>query len=285
MRWRGSPGRVSGRVVAAFAIAVTTGGLAVGCAGTAGTTTARSPRVTYGPAQSSRVFLPVGDPTSGMPLVVLVPGGGWVSADPTGLTGLATWLSERGAAVVTITYRTASDGAYFPVPVQDIACGLADAAAQVHRAGIDIGEVVLVGHSAGAQLAAVVALDPDILPDTCAGPVVVPDRFVGLAGPYDVTRIDGAADSLFGPADDGAADRSGADPVALATARAELAVLLVHGTADTIVPVELTQQLAAALVDSGHEVTTRYLDGVDHLSVYSADVAGPVIADWLGLAE
>ncbi|HUX68956.1 MAG TPA: alpha/beta hydrolase, partial [Cellulomonadaceae bacterium] len=200
MHWRGSTGSGRGRVVAALTIALATGSLAVGCAGTAGTTSVGSPRVTYDPAQSSRVFLPTGEPVSRTPLVVLVPGGGWVSADPTGLTGLATWLSERGAAVVAITYRTASEGAYFPVPVQDIACGLADAVVRVRRAGVDIGEVVLVGHSAGAQLAAVVALDPTVLPDTCAGPPVVPDRFVGLAGPYDVTRIDGAADSLFGPA-------------------------------------------------------------------------------------
>ncbi|OIQ83637.1 alpha/beta hydrolase family protein [mine drainage metagenome] len=283
MRWRGSPTRGPGWVAAAVTVALATGGLAVGCAGTAGTTSARSPRVTYDPAQSSRVFLPAGDPASRTVLVVLVPGGGWVSADPTGLTGLATWLSERGAAVVTITYRTASDGAYFPVPVQDIACGLADAVVRVRRAGVDIGEVVLAGHSAGAQLAAVVALDPAVLPDTCAGPAVVPDRFVGLAGPYDVARIDGAVDSLFGPTGGSGVDRSGADPVTLATARADLPVLLVHGTDDTVVPVALTQEFEAALVEAGHEVTARYLDGVDHLSVFSADVAGPVIARWLGL--
>ncbi len=282
MRWRGSPRRGRGRVLTAVTVAATTGVLAVGCTGT---TSAPSPRVPYDPARSSRMFLPVGEPRSAAPLVVVVPGGGWVSADPTGLTGLATWLSDRGAAVVTITYRTASDGAYFPVPVQDIACGLADAVARVRRAGVVVGETVLLGHSAGAQLAAVVALAPAIVPDTCAGPAVVPDRFIGLAGPYDVTQIEGAADSLFGPAGDRATDRSASDPVVMATARPDLAVLLVHGTADTVVPVEQTRRFAAALLETGHEVTTRYLDGVDHLSVFAADVAGPVVVEWLGLTE
>ena len=282
MRWWGSPRRGPGRVLGAVTISLTVGVLAVGCAET---TSAPSPRVSYDPARSSRVFLPVGKATSPTPLVVVVPGGGWVSADPTGLTGLATWLSDRGAAVVTITYRTASDGAYFPVPVQDIACALADAVAQVRGAGVDVGETVLLGHSAGAQLAALVALAPTVLPDTCAGPAVAPGRLIGLAGPYDVTQIAGAADSFFGPAGDRAADRSGSDPVVLATAHPDLAVLLVHGTADTVVPVEQTRRFAAALLAGGHQVTTRYLDGVDHLSVYSADVAGPVVAEWLGLTE
>ena len=195
----------------------------------------RSPRITYDPAQSSRIFLPTGEPVAGTLLVVLVPGGGWVSADPAGLTGLTAWLSEQGAAVVTSTYRTAPDGAHFPVPVQDIAC-------------------------------------------------VVPDRFVGLAGPYDVARIDGAVDRVFGPTGGTRVDRSGADPATLATGRADLRVLLVHGTDDTVVPVELSQEFEAALVEAGHEVTVRYLDGVDHLSVCLADVAGPVIADWLRLS-
>ncbi|MCR6494383.1 alpha/beta hydrolase [Cellulomonas sp. P24] len=239
--------------------------------------------MTYDPAQSSRVFLPDGASASPAPLVVLVPGGGWVSADPTGLTGLATWLAERGAAVVTISYRTSSDDAYFPVPAEDVACGLADAAARVRRAGIGVGEVVLVGHSAGAQLAAVVALDPGTYSGGCSDPAVVPDRLVGLAGPYDVTRIDGAVESLFGTGTPSADARRAADPVAAAGRRSELAVLLVHGTADGLVPVEQTQRFAAALSAGGHQVTTRYPDGAGHASVYSAGVAGPIIADWLGL--
>jgi len=234
--------------------------------------------------QSSRVFLPTGASASRPPLVVLVPGGGWVSADPAGMTDLATWLSERGAAVIMITYRTASDDAYFPLPARDVACGLADAVARVRRAGIDPGDVVLAGHSAGAQLAAVVALTPAVHADGCTDPTVVPDRLIGLAGPYDVTRIGDVAENLLGPGAPSAADRRAVNPVALAAERPELAVLLVHGTADDVVPIGLTHELAAALIAGGHDVTTRYPDGVDHQSVYSAQVAGPIIASWLGLA-
>jgi len=242
-----------------------------------------TPTVTFDPAQSSRLFAPEGGRPGKVPLVVLVPGGGWTSADPTGLTGLATWLSQRGAAVVTVTYRTSSDGAYFPTPAQDVACGVADAVARSRRAGVDTGEVTIVGHSAGAQLAAVVALTPRAFDVGCAEPPVAPDRLVGLAGPYDVTRLGGLDSAIFAPGDDDPARRTAANPVALAGERPQLPVLLIHGTADTTVPVAFTEQLAAALVTGGHAVVTHYPPDVDHQSVYSADVAGPLIADWLGL--
>ena len=41
------------------------------------------------------------------PVVVLVPGGGWLTADPNGLRPLAARLAARGVPTVTITYRAA----------------------------------------------------------------------------------------------------------------------------------------------------------------------------------
>ncbi|CAN5201272.1 alpha/beta fold hydrolase [soil metagenome] len=243
-----------------------------------------TPTVTFDPAQSSRLFPPESGRPGKVPLVVLVPGGGWTSADPTGLTGLATWLSQHGAAVVTVTYRTSSDGAYFPTTAQDVACDVADAVARSRRAGVDTGEVTIVGHSAGAQLAAVVALTPGAFGAGCAEPAVAPDRLAGLAGPYGVTQLGDLGSAIFAPGDHDPARRTAANPVALAGERPQLPVLLIHGTADTTVPVSFTEQFAAALVAGGHRVVSHYPDGVDHQSVYSASVAGPLIADWLGLA-
>lgn len=242
-----------------------------------------TPTVSFDPAQSSHLFPPADARPGKTPLIVLVPGGGWTSADPTGLTGLATWLAQRGAAVVTVTYRTSSDGAYFPVPAQDVACDVADAAARTRRSGVDVGEVVIVGHSAGAQLAAVVALTPGSFGGGCADPPVTPDRLVGLAGPYDVAHLGSLSSALLGPGRHTAAEIAAANPVSLAHQRPQLPVLLIHGTADTTVPATSTEQLAAALTAGGHPVTTDYPNGVGHQSVYSAPVAGPLIADWLGL--
>ena len=100
------------------------------------------------------VDLPTGDPTA---VTVLVPGGGWSSADPAGLAPLAADLTDNGLAVVTITYGTSGTDAYYPRPVDDVACAVAYAAEQVP----DV-PVVLVGHSAGAQLVALAGPGPAV---------------------------------------------------------------------------------------------------------------------------
>lgn len=217
-------------------------------------------------------------------VVVLVPGGGWVSADPTGLRPLADHLAADGATAVTLTYRTASDDAYFPLPVRDIGCGIAFAAeAASDRVGHDP-TVVVVGHSAGAQLAAVAALDPTTATDPqCPYPPAQADALVGLAGPYDVTALAQQAASLFGPSSQRIEQWDAGNPVVLADERASMPVLLIHGAADALVPASFSEQFAEALTDGGHPVELRLVEGVDHDTVYSADVAGPPIAAWLGL--
>lgn len=220
------------------------------------------------------------------PVVVLVPGGSWAAADPTGLAPLAEELSSAGALVVSVGYRTANESAYFPVPVQDVACATAFAVDQASGGGRDAGEVVIVGHSAGAQLAALVALAPaTFTTPECPYPATEPDALIGLAGPYDVTATGGAAANLFGPDRSDPQQWSPGNPLTLADQRPEVPVLLMHGTADTLVPSSFTEQFAAALQDGGHEVSVEYVPDADHATIYSAPVAAPAIIDWLGLAD
>jgi acetyl esterase/lipase len=235
------------------------------------------------PGLSATVLAPDGPPSS-TPLVVLVPGGGWTSADPTGLLPLAAALARDGTVAATLTYRTSSDGSYFPEPVQDVACGVAFAAEAAREAGHPPSQVVVFGHSAGAQLAALVALAPDqFAGDDCPYPPVEPDALVGLAGPYDVTQVPEAAASLFGPQRPDSADWDAGSPVVLAGERPGLDVLLIHGREDTLVPPAATDQFALRLQQAGHDTQVVYVDGADHGSIYSAEVAGPIVAAWLGL--
>lgn len=217
-------------------------------------------------------------------VLVLVPGGGWVSADPTGLVPLAEWLADRGAVVATTTYRTAGDEAYFPTPAQDVACAMARTVALTRAAGVEVGEVVLVGHSAGAQLAALVGLTGTRFAVGCQDEPVAADRVVGLAGPYDVVAAASYATNLFGPDLPDPADWAAGDPATYAGERPDLPVLLVHGLRDTTVPRYATTQLARQLEAGGHEVATVLPADADHLTVFGADVAGPAIAEWLGLS-
>ncbi|HSJ72209.1 MAG TPA: alpha/beta fold hydrolase [Acidimicrobiia bacterium] len=220
---------------------------------------------------------------SGPPLIVLVPGGGWETADPAGMVPLAEALAHRGAIVATTTYRAADLGIVFPGQAEDVACAIAEAAERSRLASHAPGEVVVVGHSAGAHLGAIVTLEPDRFLEGCNYPPIRPDRFIGLAGPYDIARVGSAADSLFGVANPAPALLSSANPLDSVASRPDLAVLLIHGLSDSTVPIEFTESFAAALLAAGHAVTTVYPEGVDHHSIYSSDVAESLIAGWLDL--
>jgi acetyl esterase/lipase len=221
--------------------------------------------------------------SSGAPLIVLIPGGGWRTADPTGLIPLAESLAEQGAIVATTTYRASSNGVFFPETVQDVACTVAQAAAESGEAGVDYGDVVVVGHSAGAHLGALVTLRPGEFDSSCSAPAVAIDRFVGLAGPYDVTENEDGASNLFGPDNTNPDDWSPGNPMAHAINEPQIDVLLVHGTADETVATQFTESFAAALEEGSHKVTTSYPTSVDHETVFSSEAAAPLIAAWLNL--
>lgn len=259
---------------------------------TSATPTSATPTSGADPAATTRLFLPAGSdaPTAGTdaaaapaaPLVVLVPGGSWITADPTGLFPLAEYLADAGIAAATISYRAAVDEAYFPIPPADVLCGASYATQAVRDAGQQISEVVIMGHSAGAHLSALVALKPEEFAEGCAYPIVEPEALVGMAGPYDISQVGSAADGLFTPGLPVEAERLAANPQNDASLRPEVPVLLIHGHADTTVPIVFSEQFEEALVPGGHEVTTAYLDDVDHSNVYFPEIAGPVVADWVG---
>lgn len=234
----------------------------------------------YLPGLEAYPHLPTG--VTSAPVVVLVPGGGWVSADPSGLGGLADSLAGAGIVAVPVTIRAQEDGVVYPVPVEDVLCALADAAATARSAGIEPTSLVLLGHSSGAHLSALAALAPQSVSPRCEDPVVEPDALVGLAGPYDIREFGDNAEVLLGvPQQEDPVRWAAANPVLLAGGRPDVPVLLVHGDADEVVPPSATTEFGDALRRGGHDTTVRMLPGVDHSAVYTAPVVGRDVATWV----
>jgi acetyl esterase/lipase len=185
-----------------------------------------------------------------------------------------------------LTYSTTTMGATFPRPVDDVACAVRWAAEQATSAGRPPSQVVVLGHSAGGHLGALVALAGDRFGADCPAPPVAVDGFIGLAGVYDVRALGPTLAEFFGAtADDDPDTWNQGDPLWWAaqgtSSAANLRVLLVHGDADTTVPLQQSTALAQALKAAGADVTMVVTPGQTHQSIYSSAVARPVITDWL----
>lgn len=246
----------------------------------------------YLPGLAADVHLPTVAPGGPVPVVLLVPGGGWQTADRGGLSPLAAALADAGMLAVNATYRAGQDGAVFPEPVLDVACAAGFAVAQAVEAGFAAGPLVLVGHSAGGHLAALVATGggvdaagPKPGGPQCPYPIPTADGLAGLAGVYDVASFAFPLTEFFGStrAEDPDTWRRG-DPVARVVAGlapAGLQVLLLHGATDTEVPLAQSQALASALRSAAIPVQLDVLAGVTHGTVYTRDVAAADIIGWI----
>ena len=98
------------------------------------------------------------------PLVVFVHGGGWKRGDKSMMKGsakLSHW-QEQGYAVASVNYRLVPD-ATVEQQAQDVADAVALLKREAGRLGYDASRIVLVGHSAGAHLVALVGTDPTYL--------------------------------------------------------------------------------------------------------------------------
>jgi acetyl esterase/lipase len=233
----------------------------------------------------SEIYPPATTHDGAVPVVLVVPGGGWWTADRTGMTALAQELAAAGFFTVNASYRAGVDGAHFPVPLQDVLCAAGYAVARATAAGLSPGPVVLVGHSAGGHLVALAGTSGSTLARPCTDPVPTVAGVVGLAGVYDTTAFAGPMTDFFGvmQAKDPVLWASG-DPLAYVESGAAprgLRVLLIHGDADTVVPLAQAQAFTKALTDARMDVTLDVVPAATHMDVISPTIAASPITAWI----
>lgn len=214
------------------------------------------------------------------PVIVTVHGGGWFLGEPAAMGPLADGLAARGAVVVNTGYRTAGDGGGFPQSVDDVACAVALAREVAPAFTTTPDRVVIVGHSAGAHLASLVAVAPGTFGSGCpyTGSRAV-DGFVGLAGPYDTDRFDFLLAPWFGTRfDEDPGPWEEGNPYTYLATAPDIPYLLIHGDEDQVVPAVFSEEFAAALEDAGLDVTLEILPRADHGVVNAPLVVGDRIA-------
>lgn len=94
----------------------------------------------------------------GLPVVMYVHGGYWKAGDKSQKGHLPEFFCRRGFVFVTLNYRLAP-AAKHPVLIQDVARAVAWVHDHIAAHGGDAAQLFLTGHSAGAQLVALLGTD------------------------------------------------------------------------------------------------------------------------------
>ena len=204
-------------------------------------------------------------PTDGhaWPIVVFFHGGGWDSGSKDLYGWAAQALAAQGFLVAAPSYRLVPD-VHFPAFVEDAAAATAQAQRLAADYGGDPQQLGVVGHSAGAHLALMIALDRHYMDQAGASDAI--RATVGLSGPYEFLPFDVAASiNAFGqwPRPDET------QPIHYARGDAP-PVWLAHGVRDVTVHAEDSEHLSAAIQRAGGRAELTLYPELDHAGVLAA---------------
>jgi acetyl esterase/lipase len=227
--------------------------------------------VAYGPLSRHRLDIhspgpAVTRPALGYPLVVFFYGGSWNRGERADYRFVGQALAARGMVVLVADYRLYPEVRY-PDFLRDCAAALAYGLEQAGALGADPRRVFVMGHSAGAYNAAMLALDARWLAGAASPAPARLAGWIGLAGPYDFAPIMNPEVQPVFHHPQVAAD---SQPIAFAV-QAAVPTFLGAARRDNLVdPVRNTQALAAALGAAGTPVTLRLYNRSDHVSLLGA---------------
>ncbi len=216
-----------------------------------------------GPRHGVDVYAPAGAHQA--PVVVFIYGGGWRAGDRGMYRFLGATLAAAGLVCVVPDYRVWPE-VRSPAFVQDAAQAVGWARAHAAEHGGDPGRLFLMGHSAGAQIAALLALNPAWLGAVGMQPGRDIRGVVGLAGPYDFLPLQSdTLKEIFGPEE----QRPASQPINFVTPGAP-PMLLATGSDDTTVLPRNSTRLAAKLREAGNKAELIIYPGVGHATIMGA---------------
>ena len=213
--------------------------------------------LSYGndPRQRFDVYAPTG--ATDLPVLVFFYGGGWNSGSKAVYGWAAQALAAKGFVVAVPDYRLVPD-VHFPAFIQDAAAATAKVAEVAAQHGGDPGKLGVMGHSAGAHLAMMIALDRRYM-DAVGQPALI-KAAAGLAGPYEFLPFDVSSSiNAFGRAPDPTLTQ----PITFARADAP-PLWLGHGTDDVVVHDEDTILLEARMKAVGGRCEAKLYSGLNH---------------------
>ena len=165
-----------------------------------------------GPRQKLDVYKP--RHAAKAPVVAFFYGGSWQGGSRGLYPLVGASLAAQGVVTVVPDYSI-FPLARFPTFVEDAARAVRFARTSAARWGGDPSRLVLMGHSAGAYIAAMLSFDPQWLEQVGLNSQTDLAGFIGLAGPYDFLPIESRTlRTIFG-----GANRAGTQPISSSPVR------------------------------------------------------------------
>ena len=230
--------------------------------------------LSYGdaPRQKLDVYTPSSPPSAAArPVIVFFYGGGWEIGRRERYRFVGKALAGQGFIAVVPDYRVYPD-AVFPGFVHDGAQALRWAKDHIAAFGGDPQRLFVMGHSAGAHIAAMLALDAQYLQRVGMNRGEL-GGMIGLAGPYDFLPL--ASERLqfiFGPEP----QRWRSQPINFVDGR-NPPMLLLTGSDDRTIPPSNTHRLAAKIRANRGRVRTIEYRGLGHVELLTG-----IASSWSG---
>lgn len=224
------------------------------------------------------IYTPTEKAGTARPVLIFFHGGAWRDGEREGYGFLGRAFASRGFVTVIADYRKAPK-VRFPAFVEDTASAIAWVHSNAAKHGGDANRIFVMGHSAGAHIAMMTALDPkwlaanDLKPDVIKG-------VIGLAGPYDFLPLTTESSKI---ALGQWPDLTETQPITYARADAP-PLLLLTGDNDTVVKPRNSKTLSAKIEELGGEQQLKIYPDVGHADIIMAVARpfrkkAPVIAD------
>jgi acetyl esterase/lipase len=212
------------------------------------------------------------------PILVFFYGGSWQRGSRDLYPFVGASLAAQGIVTVVPDYSIFPP-ARFPMFVEDAARAVRVVRENAAQWGGDPARLVLMGHSAGAYIAAMLTFDPQWLRQGGLNSRTDLAGFIGLAGPYDFLPIESRTlRTIFG-----GANRAETQPISFVTGK-EVPSLLITAWRDRLVSPGNSRRMAAKIHVHSGVVEERTYGGVGHLTLIGAFAPGlrvlaPVLRD------
>ena len=229
------------------------------------------------------------------PVLLFVQGSAWTTPNLDYEIPMLSRYAEEGIAVATVCHRSVQDGFPFPTFLRDVKCAIRFLRRNAETYHLDADRMAAFGTSSGGHTVLMLGLtadeeeyrteeyseQSDRVQSVCAifPPTNLNKLFAGYEGNDGATGLMTAA---FGPDKAAWGDiMRHYSPVNLVSPRSLPPFMLVHGTADPVVPVAQMEEMCTVLRENGQDVTAYYVDGAEHEGNFWSPEVRSVIHEYI----